>query len=877
MTDERRRRDIEREIADHLALEAEERRGDGLTDDEARHAAARAFGNRTRISEDVRDVWAIRWLDSLRLDVRQALRSMRRAPSVSAIAIGSAAIGVGACSIVFAIVNAALFTPLPVEDPARLLSLAEIDRRTGDTSTVLSYPDFLDLRAARVFEGAAACGSLQTASIEADGEPQRHWGALVTANYFAVVQPRFAAGRGFDPSRDDLPGEPPVVVLSHRLWQTRFGGAPDIVGRRIAINRRSATVIGVTAAGFRGTELGMVTEFWIPFSMLDEVESRIGRVSQNRRRYWLTAVARLRTDVDVRSAHAELNVIAGRLNAASGRGEQDRGFHLERAGQIEPTYRGRSVTLLSLASAVSLLVLLTACANVANLLLGRASSRAREIAARMALGASRARLVRQLLAESLLLALLGGAGGWLLARYVTSLLGLLKTPLGWPVDLSVALDARVLFFCAALSMATAVAFGLVPAMRATRPDLIAMLKTDASAADRFKRFGLRGGLVTLQVAICTMLLVCMGLFMRSLDASYRADIGLRPEGLLLLGFDPGLDHRPDAQSQTMLRNILDRASEIPGVESATLTTAVPLTFIISNSRFVPAERAADKSAQRVRTDIYGIGPRFFQTLGIPFAAGDDFGFGRPATGRIAIVNEAFARAAFPNEPAIGRRILGDGKALDIVGVVASAKSRTIGEDPRPIVYLPILTDYAAAEWPRGVTLVVKANDAITHAPAIRDAIRAVDPALAVFDVRTMERHVDDALIVPRVTWMLSSVAGGVGLVLATIGVYGVVSFAVARRRREFGIRLAVGARPSEILMLVAKQGAMLVLLGTALGVAAAFGAARFAASLLYGVGPADPVTFVAAPLFLVGVGVFAGLLPARAASRLDPVAVLRTN
>jgi predicted permease len=380
--------------------------------------------------------------------------------------------------------------------------------------------------------------------------------------------------------------------------------------------------------------------------------------------------------------------------------------------------------------------------------------------------------------------------------------------------------------------------------------------------------------VTGQVAICTLLLLCMGLFLRSLQASYQSDLGFDPRGITLLAFDPGLDHRPDVESKQLLRNILDRARSVPGVEVATYSTAVPLTFIISNSRFVPAERAPDPSAQRVRSDIYAVGPRYFTAMGIPFLSGDDFS-DRGAGRSVAIVNDAFARAAFPNQSPLGRRILGDGKALDIIGVVGTTRSRTVGEDPRPIIYLPILDAYAAAEYPRGVTLVVKSRSAA--AGPIRETIRSVEPSLAVFDVRTMDSQLDDALIVSRLTWILSALAGSVGLALATIGVYAAVSFAVARRRRELGIRLAIGARPREIQLLVARQGILSVVLGTSIGVCAALFASRYAATLLFGVGPVDPVTFIVAPVFLVAVGFIAGLVPARAAARLDPISVLRID
>jgi predicted permease len=759
------------------------------------------------------------------------------------------------------------------------LSVYEIDRRTG-VANDFSYLDYLDLRQAPSFEAMAAVQTHVPAAIGAQGDPERRWGALVTAGYFDVVKPSFALGRGFAAPRDDTRGEAPAIVLSHALWRDAFGADPAIVGRPISINRRTATVIGVTASGFRGTDLGIVPEFWIPFSMIDEVEARSGPVTVNRRRFWLSVVGRLRPGADLAAARAELDVIAQTLNRAHGR-EDSRRFDAQRAGQIAPELRKMAVTVFAAASCIMALVLLSACSNVASLLLGRASARRRETAARMALGASRARLVRQLLTESLLLALLGGIGGAIVATYAVALLGSIRTPFGWPLDLTVAPDPRVLIFCAGLSVLTALAFGLAPALRATRTDLAADLKADWRGGGPAKHaFRFRNGLVVAQVAICTVLLLCLGLSVRSLLATRAVDVGMQTRGLLLAGFDPGLDHRTDQESQEsrqLLRRVLDHAAAIPGVASATLTTSVPLTMVVSNSRFVPAENAGNPQALRVRTDIYGVGPQFFATMGIPFRDGTDFGAGA-AAGRPAIVNQAFVDAAFPGQSAVGRRVLGDGKALDIVGVVGTAKSRSIVEADRPAIYLPLLTEYSANDTVRGLTLVLKtATPAAGYASQARDAIRRADQSLAVFDVRTMESHFNDALILPRLTSALTVVGGAIGLLMAMVGVYGVVSFSVTRRRRELGIRLAIGARPFEVVMMIVKNGAWLAAVGIVLGVIATTVVARFAASLLHGVSPVDPVTFLLAPSLLLLVAIVASAVPARSAGRIDPVEVLRSE
>ena len=817
------------------------------------------------------------WIDALLQDVRYGVRTIRRAPGFAAIAIASSSLGIGACSILFAILNVAILRPLPVDEPARLVSLSEADRRTGDVGNELSYPDLLDVRRARAFEGVAAVDPLLAASIGAEGDPERQWGALVTANYFAIVRPRFALGRGFDAARDDRPGERPVVVLSHELWSAHFGRDRGIIGRSVLINGRAASVVGVTDAGFRGTIVGVAPAFWIPFSMLDEVEGRLGPVSTNRDRHWLNAVARLAPGVVVDAARAELDVLASTMNAARSDGNPSRRFHLEQAGRIDLRLRRMTLTLFTVGLAASVLVLLAACANVANLLLGRAAARRRELAARMALGASRTRLARQLLIESLLLALAGGAAGWGLAAYGAALLSLQRVPFGWPLDVSVSLDYRVTLVSVALSIATGLIFGLLPALRATRPDLVSDLKADGRSSSSGDRFGLRGGLVIAQVGICTLLLLCTGLFLRSLQVTRGMDVGFAHRNLLLLSFDPALDHRSDAQARRLLERVLAAAREVPGVESATLTTGVPLTFIVNNSEFQPDRNASGAGVRPIPADIYGVDSEYFDTLGIARLSGEGFRSGE-TQGQQVIVNEAFARAAFAGGSPIGRRIAGDGKGLIIAGVVATSKSRTIGEAPRPCIYLPILSTYSARDASRGVTLLVRPRGSAVLSPeAVRAAIRRTDPSLAVFDVQSMESHLRDALVVPRLAGGFSSLAGAVGLAIAAIGVYGIISVGVARRRREIGIRLALGATPGEIVRMIVTHGVRLTVSGAALGLLAGFGVTRYIASLLYGVTPTDAVSFLAVTAVLLAMGLLACLLPARGAARQDPVDVLRSE
>ncbi len=469
-----RARLLREEMAIHLEMKVQELMENGMTEPEARGAARRQFGNSTRQQEEARETWIARWLSDLVQDGGFAARTLRKQPGFAAVAVLSAALGIGACSLIFGLANFALFRPLPVDDPSRLASISGKNLRRGKVGISLSYLDFEDLRRASSFQDMTAFSQFLPAAISSSGEPQRVWGSMVTANYFDVVRPAFAAGHGFDAGRDNRQGEVPVVVLSYGLWQSRFGGDPGIVGRTVELNRIKTIVAGVTGPGFRGTELMFYSDFWVPFSTLDRLSTTgidPGRL-QDRGGQWLMAVGRLRDGVSEQQAAAEVEVIGQRLRSAWPVTNRDRSFHVERAGQVNAGFRKMIVVFFSMLLTVAVLVLCTACANVANLLLARASARQKEIATRLAIGAGRGRLVRQLLTESVMLALLGGAGGYGIAQLGAAAIGRSRIPLSMPVDLTITLDYRVMLFCMALSTITGMVFGLVPALagNAPRPD-----------------------------------------------------------------------------------------------------------------------------------------------------------------------------------------------------------------------------------------------------------------------------------------------------------------------------------------------------------------------------------------------------------------------
>ncbi len=874
-----RARLLREEMEIHLELKTQELMEDGMDGAEARDAARRQMGNPTLQQEEARGTWIARWLSDSMQDAAYAARTVRKQPGFATAAVLSAALGIGACSLIFGMANFALRRSLPVTESSRLMSVSGQNLRRDRIGQSISFPDFEDLRQAHSFQGMTAFFPAAPGAISSGGEPQRYWGSLVTANYFDVVRPAFVMGRGFDAARDDRKGEAPVVVLGYQLWRSRFGGDRNLIGQTIELNNRKATVVGVTGPGFQGTETMLVSAFWLPFSMLDSLaDAGMGadrltdRSGQN-----FMVVGRLRDGVSEREASAEIGVIGERLRSGYAATNRDREFSIERAGQLNPGIRKMVVALFLMLLGVATLVLCTACANVANLLLARAAARQKEIATRLAIGAGRGRLVRQLLTESVMLALVGGIGGYALAEMGAGSIGRARLPIGIPLDLAISLDYRVMLFCMALSAFTGVVFGLVPALRATRPDMVGALKNDGSRFGRSRSFELRNLLVVAQVGICMVLLVCSGLFLRSLHSAYAIETGLTHHNLLLAAFDPSLNRYSPDETRRVVETIVARAGAIPGVESVSLTSGVPLSLEGTSNFFVPEDKLSDKRNNGVLADIYSVAPRFFETFGIRMIEGDDFRPGAPAED-LVIVNQALADKAFPKEDPVGRRILYFGKMVRIAGLVATAKSRSIGEDPRPCLYFPIAKDYRGNDSLTGITLAVRTRgNPAGFTTQVRQVFRDIDPSLAVFNVRTMDTHLSQALFLPRAAAFLFGFAGFTGLLISTVGIYGVISFAVARRTREIGIRMALGARRGQILGMVLKRGLTLTAIGSAIGLGVALALSRTAASLLYGVSPTDTATFVGVPALLLPVALLACLAPARRAAWLDPTRSLRCD
>jgi predicted permease len=801
-------------------------------------------------------------------DLNYTARMLLKNPGFTAAVAVSVALAIAANSTVFGIVNGLLLGALPVREPSRLVCL-----NAGNSFSYLDYVDYRD-QTGQVFEGVAAHFPFTPASLGGGGEPERIWGALASGNYFAVAGVQPALGRVFGPQEDAAAGGSPVVVLSHGLWRRRFGAAPSAIGRQAILNGQSYTIIGVMPAGFHGTDRAVLPDFWIPLSMYEQMMPDFAKdpIATKRDAHWLILDARLKPGVSREQAVAALNVVQRRQDDAYRKNERPRpSMRLATSGGLFGGMDRFAIGFMAVLGVVVGLVLLIACANVANLMLARAMGRQKEIGVRLALGASRSRLVRQLLTESIVLSLLGAVGGFVLAAGATTAISRFELPLPIPIRFDFRPDARVLGFTAALAVITGVLFGLVPALRATRPDLVTSLKEQGSAFGSFRRLGMRNLLVVVQVSLSLVLLVGAGLFLRSLQGASSVDIGMRSDNVLLMATDPKLNRYSEEKTRLYLSQLRQRVSALPGVVSVSYLDSIPLS-IGGTSYDLKAQGVKD--AKPVNTDIYYVGSRFFETMGLPLLRGRDFDLRMDKAA--VILNETLAKRMFPTADPIGQRVTADDKTYEVIGITKNFKSRTLGEAPAASAFLFLEAKPEEVFSFYGISIAVKtAVHPGTMIRPVREQIAALDPNLAVSNIETMREHVDKSLLIPRLSAVLLGVFGVVGLTLATVGLYGVMSYSVRRRTREIGIRMALGARSGGVLRLVAAQGLAVAGIGLAIGFALALAVSRFAASFLYGITPSDPLTFVVVPGVLLAVAVLAILLPARRAAKTDPLSALR--
>jgi predicted permease len=810
-------------------------------------------------------------------DLRYTLRTMRRSPGFTAVAILTLALGIGANTTIFSWMQGFVARPLPlVRAPERLVALET--RAPGGVGWSVSYPNYADWREqARTVDGIIATSMMQF-SLRAAGEgggegtAQSAWGLFVSANYFDVLGIRPLLGRGFLPAEDSVPRGAPVTVLSYGLWQRQFGGDPGIVGKEVLVNNQPFTVVGVAPRSFGGTWVGLNFDLYVPVMMQPALSPGAGLI-ERRGTYWLQGYARLKPGATVAQARTELNAIQERIGevhaAARGTGVIVTPFDRQGAQEwLRPVF----IALL----AVTGLVLLIACANIANLLLARAAGRRREVGIRLALGASRGRLISQLLTESLFLATLGGGAGVLLSVWARPWLGALIPTTQYPVDAALysgSLDARVLSFTAAATVLAALAFGLAPALRASRPELVPALK-DGGGDRGVARTRLGGGLVVAQVALTLVALVSSGLFLRTMHAMREADVGFRdPEQVLLVSTNLHLAGHKRATGEPFMDRLLERARALPGVSAAGLAMSVPLGFGGGSGSTVKIEGYTPQRDENMSVSYNSVSPDYFRTMGITLVRGREFGDDdRAGSLPVAIVNESFAERYWPGEDPIGKRFdPTTGQWLTVVGVAKDGKYEQLDDPPQPFMYFPLAQWYSA-----DITLHLRATgDPNALVSTVRKSFEALDPGLPFLQPRTLEEHMGAAMLAQRLGALLLSVLGAIALALAVIGLYGVISYGVSQRTRELGIRVALGAGRGEVLRLIIREGMGLAALGVAIGIVGAFAGGRLLASQLYGVSPADPLTYAAIALLLAGVALVASYIPARRAARIDPMLALR--
>ncbi len=807
---------------------------------------------------------------ALRQDFTYTLRRLSRTPGFVLAVVLSIGIGIATNATIFSIVSRFVLRPAPVGDPGTLLAL-HTTHDGEQCCNSFSWPTYVDVRdQAKSFSGVAAYYELLPASIGGKGEPERVWGQAATANYFDMTRLGMTLGRGFLPSEEHQP----VIVLGHRLWQRRFASDPNIIGKSITLSGHPYTVVGVAPPGFHGLDIVLDPVFWVPLGNVEQLAPSVPK-RDARDEHWFAVVGRLNRGITPAQASAELATLAKHYAKAYPATDKGGGFLLTQAGSLPPG-RDHSAILMffGILSVAVLLVLCIACANVANLLLAKGMARQREMAIRLALGAARTKLLRQMIMESVLMALGGGLVGILLALWATGALSAFRVPAPVPLDMSVTVDWRVLLYTFALSVVTGLFLGLVPAWIASRPALVSALKGEDAMARPGRRVNMRSTLVVTQIAMSLVLLCATGLLLRSLRYASSIDIGFRSRGLLMLSVDPRVHGYSPERTTQFLTQLRERVAGMPGVVSVAATDAVPLAGGHRSDGFSVVGRPSQQGAPNV--DLYMATPGYFETLGIPRVIGRDFAREPAAGQKVGIVNQAFAARLFSGENPIGQHVSGAGVDYQIIGVVGNIKSRTIGENTRPVLFRSLAQSTASDPSFLGYELIVRyRGDSSAVANEVRHEIHALDPAMAVYNQETMEDHLRSALFLPRLAGTLFAVFGVTGLVLAVIGLYGIMSFSVSRRTREIGIRIALGSPLGAVERLIVRQGMLLTAFAVALGLPAALVGAKFSSSFLYGVQPHDTVTFLSVPLCLVGVALLACWIPARRAARVDAQTALR--
>jgi predicted permease len=863
-------RDLEEEMRLHRELREQEQIEAGVAPEEARYAARRRFGNEIALRQESREMWGWNWLENTLQDVRYGFRMLVKNPGFTTVAVLTLALGIGANTAMFSVVNAVLLRPLPYTDADRLVTLDETNAQLDHMS--VAYLDFRDWQRENhsFTQVTAFVGDAFILTLPEGAEYLS--GRYASADFFSVLGVQLALGRAFLPEGDQQGGRP-VVIISHQFWQRHFSGSPQVLGKAVTLNGKGYTVVGVLPAGFR---FFREVDVYIPLGQFDPVQLQDRKVHSG-----ISVVAHLKPGVTLDQARSDMAVVERHIAEAYPDAAKGVGTIVVPLKQYMVGNMGRTLMLFLVAVGF---VLLIACANVANLILARSAARGREFAIRSALGAGRARLIRQLLVESVLLGLMGGALGLAVAAWGTRP-GLAAVPGGLPRSDEVGIDPHVLVFTLAISIFTGILFGLAPSLQSTKTNLQESLKEGAR--------GMAGGrnrtqsvLIIAETALTLVLLVAAGLMIRTIWRLWDTKPGFNPNDLLTLpvALSPQVASTPE-KARIAFRQLLEQVENIPGVQAAGLTNLVPLSERFSEVDFwIGPQTTPPPQADMTGALLFITSPGYLHSLGIPLLRGrfltlDD----TLSSPRVVVVDNVLAQKFFPGTEPVGKHINLDFLGpVEIVGVVGHVKHSGLGSDAgakiRCEIYFPLeqFPDKFMSMAAGGMNLVLRTHsDPITIVPAVRRAVMGPGKDQPVFNVQTMEQVISASTVDTRFRVALLGIFAGLALLLASVGIYGVVSHSVSRRTHEIGIRMALGAKRGDVLKLVVGQGFRLTLIGVAAGIAGAVVLTRFLSSLLYDVKPTDPVTFVAASLILTGVALIASYIPARRATKVHPIVALR--
>jgi predicted permease len=806
-------------------------------------------------------------------DVRYSLRMIAKAPGYAAIAVLTLALGIGANTTIFSWINSTLLNPIPgLASPNEVVALS-LGRGT-DNPFPFTYPDFESMRDGQQSFAGITAANIAPMSLTGKGKPERVWGMVASANYFDLLGVRPILGRGFLPEEDSKPGGAPVAVISYRLWQTHFGANPDVVGQTLEINQHPYAIVGVTPAVFQGSQTGLRSEIWIPIMMEEQLMPQ-GDLIHDHHYFWLTALGRLKPGVRPEQAQEEMTLRLKR--EAKNYPEEHKGHD---SVSVYPLWRNPFganqflSTLLPMLMTIAGLVLLLACANVANLMLVRSVARRREIAIRLSLGANRWRLVRQLLVESLILALAGGLVAFAITFWTAGTFMKFIPKTDFPISLGMRVDHTVLLATMVISVLTGVIFGILPALRASGEAPIAVLKEDTgSASGGMRKARLASALVVAQISLSLLLLICAGLFIRSFMSAQQINPGFNPHNVLIATYDLFTGGYSEASGVEFDRQLVAKLEAQPGIQSVALSSRVPLGFG-GGSTAVNPEGYVSQANESMETQVAIVTPNYFQTLQIPLVKGRDFTpQDTKSSQRVVIVSETFVNRYWPNQEALGKQLNSDltHEWFTVVGVARDSKVNGLNEKPAPFLYLPQYQVYRA-------TMIVLARtngDPLAAGKTVEKTIHELSADLVVFDITSLELREQIASFGQRVAGTFVGAFGLLALVLAAVGIYGVTSYTTRQRTHEIGIRMTLGASKRDVMRMVLGHGLRLTLIGVVLGLAASFALTRFLTSLLLGVTSTDALTFSSVALLLCAVALFACFIPARRAMRVDPMVALR--